>query len=495
MLETTATRLWSEPGGPHYGSPDKEPAVRLRVLDDAGRVGVPFTTGILIGIGETRAERAESLFAIRAAAREYGHVQEVIVQNFRAKPDTAMANDPDAELRRPGRHHRGRPAACSGRRCGSRRRPTSSATSSRCMLRAGIDDWGGVSPVTAGPRQPGAALARDRRARRALGRGRVHAAGAAHGLPAVRAGRARRGSTRGCTRTSRRWPTRRPGWPRDGAAGRAGRGRSRTAGSPRPAGPTCTRAIDTDGPHRRPARRLRLGLRRLGRAARGARRRSAPRRRRAPARLGRRPSRAGLRARRRPTRRRCSTRRTTDAALALFLADGPALDELAAARRRRAPRRRSATTSPTSSTATSTSPTSATWAAGSARSPSASATPTRTGCRWTRSPTARSRRPRAGATEVCMQGGIDPQLPVTFYADLVRAVQAAVPGMHVHAFSPDGDRDRGGEGRRVDPGVADRAARRPGSTRSRAPPPRSSTTRCAGCSPRASCRRRSGSRW
>ena len=65
MLETTATRLWSEPGGPHYGSPDKEPAVRLRVLDDAGRVGVPFTTGILIGIGETPAERAESLFAIR----------------------------------------------------------------------------------------------------------------------------------------------------------------------------------------------------------------------------------------------------------------------------------------------------------------------------------------------------------------------------------------------------------------------------------------------
>src|SRR4051812_6100210 len=98
MLETTATRLWSEPGGPHYGSPDKEPAVRLRTLTDAGRVGVPFTTGILIGIGETRTERAESLFAIRAAARAAGHVQETIVQNFRAKPDTAMANDPDAEL-------------------------------------------------------------------------------------------------------------------------------------------------------------------------------------------------------------------------------------------------------------------------------------------------------------------------------------------------------------------------------------------------------------
>src|SRR5690606_20191126 len=98
MLETTAHRLFAEPGNCHYGSPDKEPAVRLRVLTDAGRVGVPFTTGILVGIGETRAERADSLFAIRKAARAYGHIQEVIVQNFRAKPDTAMRAMPDAEL-------------------------------------------------------------------------------------------------------------------------------------------------------------------------------------------------------------------------------------------------------------------------------------------------------------------------------------------------------------------------------------------------------------
>ena len=98
MLETTAARLWSTPGAAHYGSPDKEPAVRLRVLEDAGRVGVPFTTGILIGIGETRTERAESLFAIRRVSREYGHIQEVIIQNFRAKPDTAMRATPDAEL-------------------------------------------------------------------------------------------------------------------------------------------------------------------------------------------------------------------------------------------------------------------------------------------------------------------------------------------------------------------------------------------------------------
>src|SRR5262249_44507302 len=98
MLETTAARLFTERGGPHYGSPDKDPAVRLRVLEDAGRCSVPFTTGILIGIGETRAERAESLFAIRRIAREYGGIQEVIVQNFRAKPDTKMRGVPDAEL-------------------------------------------------------------------------------------------------------------------------------------------------------------------------------------------------------------------------------------------------------------------------------------------------------------------------------------------------------------------------------------------------------------
>ena len=148
MLETTATRLWSEPGGPHYGSPDKEPAVRLRTLTDAGRVGVPFTTGILIGIGENRTERAESLFAIRAAARAHGHVQEVIVQNFRAKPDTAMANDPDADL-----DDLAATIAVARLVLGPKMRiqapPNLVGDEFALMLRAGIDDWGGVSPVTA----------------------------------------------------------------------------------------------------------------------------------------------------------------------------------------------------------------------------------------------------------------------------------------------------------------------------------------------------------
>lgn len=147
MLETTATRLWSEPGGPHFGSPDKEPAVRLRVLDDAGRVGVPFTTGILIGIGETPAERVDAIFAIRRSMREYGHLQEVIVQNFRAKPDTAMRGMPDAEL-----HDLAATVAVARLLLGPKARiqapPNLIEGEYDLLLRAGIDDWGGVSPLT-----------------------------------------------------------------------------------------------------------------------------------------------------------------------------------------------------------------------------------------------------------------------------------------------------------------------------------------------------------
>lgn len=147
MLETTAERLWSSPQGPHYGSPDKEPAVRLRVLEDAGRVGVPFTTGILIGIGETLPERVDSIFAMRRVHRQYGHIQEVIIQNFRAKPDTAMRKVADAEvidlaattavarlLLGPGMRLQAPPNLIDG--------------SFELLVRAGIDDWGGVSPLT-----------------------------------------------------------------------------------------------------------------------------------------------------------------------------------------------------------------------------------------------------------------------------------------------------------------------------------------------------------
>jgi FO synthase len=147
MLETTADRLFSEPGGPHFGSPDKDPKVRLRVLEDAGRSAVPFTTGILIGIGETLAERADSIFAIRGVAREYGGVQEVIVQNFRAKPDTKMRAVPDAELD-------DLAATIAVTRCvlGPSIRiqapPNLIGDQYQLILDAGIDDWGGVSPLT-----------------------------------------------------------------------------------------------------------------------------------------------------------------------------------------------------------------------------------------------------------------------------------------------------------------------------------------------------------
>jgi FO synthase len=147
MLETTASRLFTEKGGPHYGSPDKDPAVRLRVLEDAGRSSVPFTTGILIGIGENHAERADAIFAIRKAARTYGGIQEVIVQNFRAKPDTKMRGTPDADL-----DELAATIAVSRMVLGPKMRiqapPNLIGSQYGAMVRAGIDDWGGVSPLT-----------------------------------------------------------------------------------------------------------------------------------------------------------------------------------------------------------------------------------------------------------------------------------------------------------------------------------------------------------
>jgi FO synthase len=147
MLETSASRLFTDKGAPHFGSPDKDPAVRLRVLEDAGRSNVPFTTGILIGIGETLAERAESVFAIRKVAREYRGIQEVIVQNFRAKPDTKMRDVPDAEL-----DDLAATIAVTRLVLGSKARiqapPNLVGAQYDLILRAGIDDWGGVSPLT-----------------------------------------------------------------------------------------------------------------------------------------------------------------------------------------------------------------------------------------------------------------------------------------------------------------------------------------------------------
>jgi FO synthase len=147
MLETTSKRLWAEPGNAHFGSPDKEPALRLRVLEDAGRSSIAFTTGLLIGIGEYAEERADALFELRRIAREHRGIQEVIIQNFRAKPDTAMRSMPDAEL-----DDLAATVAVARLVLGPGMRiqapPNLVDDEYPLLLRAGIDDWGGVSPLT-----------------------------------------------------------------------------------------------------------------------------------------------------------------------------------------------------------------------------------------------------------------------------------------------------------------------------------------------------------
>ncbi|MDZ5621470.1 bifunctional FO biosynthesis protein CofGH [Nocardioides sp. HM23] len=148
MLETTSRRLFDTKGEAHHGSPDKDPDVRLRVLDDAGRLSVPFTTGLLVGIGETLAERAETIFALRRTARAFGAIQEVIVQNFRAKPDTAMRHVDDLGLD----DYRAAIAVTRlvlGPKARVQAPPNLvDLTECRLLLAAGIDDWGGVSPLT-----------------------------------------------------------------------------------------------------------------------------------------------------------------------------------------------------------------------------------------------------------------------------------------------------------------------------------------------------------
>jgi FO synthase len=142
MLETTA----DVPA--HKGSPDKVPAVRQQALEDAGRHAIAFTTGLLVGIGESLRERAETVFAIRASHRRHGHVQEVIVQNFRAKPDTAMRHVDDTPLEE-------LLAAIAVTRLvmGPRMRVQAppnlvDLAETAALLAAGVDDWGGVSPLT-----------------------------------------------------------------------------------------------------------------------------------------------------------------------------------------------------------------------------------------------------------------------------------------------------------------------------------------------------------
>ncbi len=146
MLESTSERL-CERGGPHYGSPDKRPSVRLETIRLAGKLRVPFTSGILIGIGETRLERIESLLALRDLHQQYGHIQEIIIQNFRAKAETRMADAPEPDLddllwtlaiAR----------IIFGGEMNIQAPPNLSPGTYQRLLAAGLNDWGGVSPVT-----------------------------------------------------------------------------------------------------------------------------------------------------------------------------------------------------------------------------------------------------------------------------------------------------------------------------------------------------------
>jgi 7,8-didemethyl-8-hydroxy-5-deazariboflavin synthase CofG subunit len=146
MLENISPRL-RQRGGVHQWAPDKDPAVRMRMLDDAGALRVPFTTGILLGIGETAAERAQSLMAIRQSHERYGHIQEVIVQNFRAKPDIPMAEAPE-----PGANEMARAISTArlvlGPAMNVQAPPNLSPNEIELFLHAGINDWGGISPLS-----------------------------------------------------------------------------------------------------------------------------------------------------------------------------------------------------------------------------------------------------------------------------------------------------------------------------------------------------------
>ncbi|MEU6096695.1 bifunctional FO biosynthesis protein CofGH [Streptomyces sp. NPDC047079] len=421
MLETTARRLWSEPGGPHYGSPDKEPAMRLRVLEDAGRSSVPFTSGLLIGIGETYEERAESLFALRKVARTYHGIQELIIQNFRAKPDTAMRGMPDAELDElvatvaVARHIMG-PSAC------LQAPPNLVDGEYERLIGAGVDDWGGVSPLTidhVNPERPWPQIDRLRERSAAAGfelRERL----------CVYPEFVRRGEP---------WldPRLRPhvdalADPETGLA----RADAVVEGHPwqepeevfTSSGRTdLHRTIDTDG---------RTGDRRDDfdevygdwQALREA---AAPGM--APERIDA-DVRAALR-----TAADDPTRLTDAEALALLHADGPALDALC---RTADDVRKSVVGDDVTYIVTrninftNVCYTGCRFCAFAQRRTDADA--------YTLSLEQVADRARqawdVGAVEVCMQGGIHPDLPGTAYFDIAKAVKSRVPGMHVHAFSP-----------------------------------------------------------
>jgi FO synthase len=468
MLETTSTRLFTEKGEAHYGSPDKDPSVRLRVLEDAGRLNVPFTTGLLVGIGETVAERAESVFALRRVARQYGHVQEVIVQNFRAKPDTAMRSAEDLGLEE-------YLAAIAVTRIvlGPKMRvqaPPNLVDLTECtaLLDAGVDDWGGVSPLTpdhVNPERPWPSLERLRSVTAAAGfelaeRLTVHPeyvrAGEPWIDPRVSGHVAALATDDGLARPGVR-PTGLPWQEPDG--GFTSVGRTDLHASIDSQGRTTDRRDDFesvygswdalresvaegDGLRAEGGRRAdRTADTEDGRSAEGAAAvdGTGPRAERgwldaAPS--GRRPSGLDLVARSALSQAETDPAGLTDEqALTLMTADGEVLREvcrIADDLRREVVGEEVTYVVNRNINFTNVCYTGCRFCAFAQRRTDADAYSLSLDEVADRAEEAWG----VGATEVCMQGGIDPELPGTAYFDLAAAVKARVPAMHVHAFSP-----------------------------------------------------------
>ncbi len=421
MLETTSTRLFTEKGRAHYGSPDKDPAVRLRVLEDAGRLNVPFTTGLLVGIGETVAERAASVFALRRVARQYGNVQEVIVQNFRAKPDTAMRSTDDLGLEE-------YLAAIAVTRIvlGPKMRvqaPPNLVDLAECtaLLGAGVDDWGGVSPLTpdhVNPERPWPSLERLRSVTEKAGfslaeRLTVHPeyvrAGEPWIDPRVSGHVAALAADSGLAVPGAR-PTGRPWQEPDG--GFASVGRVDLHASIDTEGRTADRRDDFESVYG--------DWDSLREAVTGTA---------VTTRLDSDVKTALAAAERDPAHL------TDEQALTLMTAEGEALREvcrIADDLRREVAGEEVTYVVNRNINFTNVCYTGCRFCAFAQRRTDADAyslslddVADRAEEAW-----------HDGATEVCMQGGIDPELPGTAYFDLASAVKARVPGMHVHAFSP-----------------------------------------------------------
>ncbi len=422
MLETTSRRLFETKGMAHYGSPDKDPALRLRVLTDAGRLSVPFTTGLLVGIGETLTERAETLHAIRKVHKEFGHIQEVIVQNFRAKQHTAMSSAPDAGI-----DDFLATVAVARLVLGPAMRiqaPPNLVSRDECLalISAGVDDWGGVSPLTpdhVNPERPWPALAELAAVTSDAGYQLVQRLTAhpkyvqAHGGwidPRVQGHvSALADPATGLARDVK--PVGMP-WQEPDDVSSAGRVNLHAS-------------IDTEGR----STRTRTDLDSAFGDWDSIRARVRELALRAPERIDT-DVLAALRAAERDPAG-CSDAQY----LAMATADGPALDAVAAladSLRRDVVGDDVTFVVNRNINFTNICYTGCRFCAFAQRKGDADAYSLSTEEVADRAWEAHVE----GATEVCMQGGIDPELPVSGYGDLVRAVKVRVPSMHVHAFSP-----------------------------------------------------------